>query len=58
MVHTQPRDGNLATQLSEAIEDYRPTWRPVDTELYDLCRRRPSQRDFPDVFTKVAIGQP
>ena len=55
MVYMQPTGGDLATQLAEAIEDYRATWEPVDTELYDLCRRRPSQREFLDVFTKVAI---
>ena len=28
---------------------------PVDNELYDLCRRRPSHDDFADAYTKVAI---
>ena len=55
MAHTQPSGGDLATRLADAIEDYRATWQPVDAELYDLCRRRPSQRAFSDVFTKVAI---
>jgi hypothetical protein len=41
--------------LTRAIDNYRVTWQPVDAELYDLCRRRPSQRSFADVYTKVAI---
>ncbi len=46
---------DLGAQLARAIESYRATWQPVDSELYDLCRRRPSQRTFADVYTKVAI---
>jgi hypothetical protein len=46
---------DLANSLAHAIEDYRATWHPVDCELYDICRRRPSQRTFADVYTKVAI---
>lgn len=49
------REDDLATRLSRAIADYRATWNPVDVELYELCRRRPSQSDFPDVYTKVAV---
>jgi hypothetical protein len=45
----------LEAQLSGAIERYRATWQPVDSELYSLCRRRPGQRTFADVFAKVAI---
>lgn len=45
----------LGAQLARAIEDYGATWRTVDSELYDLCRRRPSQRLFADVYAKVAI---
>ena len=46
---------DLAAALPRAIEDYRASWQPVDSELYDLCRRRPSQRAFADVYTKVAM---
>jgi hypothetical protein len=46
---------DLAALLARAIEDYRATWQPVDSELYDLCRRRPSQQAFADVYAKVAI---
>jgi hypothetical protein len=46
---------NLATQLSLAIKDYEARWQSVDVELYDLCRRRASHRDFADVYTKVAV---
>ena len=46
---------DLASSLARAIENYRATWQPVDSELYDLCRRRPSQRAFADVYAKVAI---
>jgi hypothetical protein len=52
---TQIDGSRLADQLTQAIEEYQEGWQPVDSELYDLCRRRPSQRDFADVFTKVAI---
>jgi hypothetical protein len=55
MAAEPPAERDLATQLSKAIDDYRATWQPVDVELYDLCRRRPSQREFPEVYTKVAI---
>jgi hypothetical protein len=48
-------ESDLAASLARAIEDYRATWQPVDSELYDLCRRRPGQRTFADVYTKVAI---
>lgn len=46
---------DLAARLSEAIESYESGWKPVDGELYDLCRRRPGHEDFADVFTKVAV---
>ena len=49
---TQP---DLRVRLDRAIESYRSTWEPVDIELYDLCRRRPSHRDFAEVYTKVAV---
>jgi hypothetical protein len=55
-VATDPSDeSDLAASLARAVEDYRATWQPVDSELYDLCRRRPGQRAFADVYTKVAI---
>jgi hypothetical protein len=40
--------------LARASENYRATWQPVDSELYNLCRRRPRQQAFADVYTKVA----
>jgi len=55
MTEEQPCENDLASQLRRAIEDYQAGWQPVDSELYDLCRRRPSQRDYADVFTKVAV---
>ena len=45
---------DLSARLSEAIRDYEASWEPVDSELYDLCRRR-SHDDFEDIYTKVAI---
>jgi hypothetical protein len=48
-------DSDLAVRLTQAIKNYVVGWKPVDSELYDLCRRRPSNRDFADVYTKVAI---
>ena len=51
-----PSNGSdLAASLAWAIDNYRATWQPVDSELYALCHRRPSQRVFADVFAKVAI---
>jgi hypothetical protein len=46
---------DLAASLAHAIENYRTTWQPIDSELYDLCRRRPSQHAFADVHAKVTI---
>lgn len=46
---------DLDSSLARAIENYRATWQPVDSELYDLCQRRPSQRAYADVHAKVAI---
>jgi hypothetical protein len=46
---------DLGAKLARAIDGYRATWRTVDAELYDLCRRRPSQRIFADVYAKVAV---
>lgn len=46
---------DLTTRLSRAIKSCEVGWKPVDGELYDLCRRRPRHDDFADVYTKVAI---
>jgi hypothetical protein len=46
---------DLTTRLSQAIRSYEARWKPVDTELYDLCRRRASHADSADVYAKVAI---
>ena len=46
---------DFETRLASAIRHYRATWQPVDSELYDLCSRRLSQRNYADVFSKVAI---
>jgi hypothetical protein len=48
-------DGDLAGRLAEAIKSYEASWKPVDSELYDLCQRRASHRAFADVYTKVAM---
>jgi hypothetical protein len=48
-------EADLAASVTRAIESYRATWQPVDSELYDLCRRRPGQQTFANVYTKVAI---
>jgi hypothetical protein len=37
------------------MKHYQATWQPVDSELYALCSRRPSQRNYADVFSKVTI---
>lgn len=46
---------DLTARLAQAIASYEAGWKPVDSELYDLCGRRSSQDDFADVYTKVAI---
>ena len=46
---------DLQAKLASAMTNYRETWQVVDSELYDLCRRRPGQRDFADVYGKVAV---
>jgi hypothetical protein len=48
-------ESDLAASLARAVKDYRTNWQSVDSELYDLCRRRPSQRSLADVYTKVTI---
>jgi hypothetical protein len=51
----QQASADLKAALKRAIENYEATWQQVDTELYDLCLRRPSHRTFADVYTKVAM---
>jgi hypothetical protein len=46
---------DLADRLSIAIRNYKDTWKPVDDELYKLCRRRCHDDLVEDVYTKVAI---
>lgn len=47
---------DLAALLPAAIRDYEDSWKSVDDDLYDLCRRRrPRHDDREDVYTKVAI---
>jgi hypothetical protein len=45
----------LTARLTHAIKSYEASWKSVDNELYDLCRRRPGHDDFADVYTKVAV---
>ncbi len=45
---------DLTARLSQAIRRYEASSKPVDSELYDLCRRR-RHDDFADLYTKVAI---
>jgi hypothetical protein len=52
---TMATEPDLRTRLSKAIKSYEVGWKPVDGELYDLCRRRPRHDDFADVYTKVAM---
>ena len=47
-------DRDLTARLTAAIKSYEASWKPVDSELYGLCRRRDSHRDFADVYTKTA----
>jgi hypothetical protein len=46
---------DFTARLSQAIKSYEARWKPVDSELYDLCHRRSRHDDFADVYTKVAI---
>ena len=46
---------DLEPALKQAIENYKASWQHVDAELYNLCRRRSSQRTFADVYAKVAM---
>jgi hypothetical protein len=55
MMTQPPEDSGLANRLTRAIKRYEAGWKPVDGELYDLCRRRPRHDDFADVYTKVAV---
>jgi hypothetical protein len=45
----------LTAALARSRADYGAKWHVVDQELYQLCRRRPSHRDFADVYAKVTI---
>ena len=45
----------LAQQVGRAMACYRAGWQLVDSELYELCRRRSNPEDFDDTYTKVAI---
>jgi hypothetical protein len=54
-VHELVSQSVFATRLSQAIKSYEAGWKSVDDELYEVCRRRPSHRDFADVYTKVAM---
>jgi hypothetical protein len=46
---------DLTAALTRAIDSYEASWKPVDIELYDLCRRRAGHVVSTDVYTKVAI---
>src|ERR1022692_1354383 len=48
-------ESDLTAGLTQAIKSYEAGWKPVDAELYDLCRRRPGHDDFANVYTKVAM---
>jgi hypothetical protein len=48
-------EADLTTRLTQAIMNYKATWKPVDAELYDLCGRRPRHDNFADVYTKVTV---
>jgi hypothetical protein len=39
-VTPEPSDSDFTSRLSEAIKSYEASWKPVDGELYELCRRR------------------
>jgi hypothetical protein len=36
----------LGAQVIRAAQNYRATWHTVDSELYELCRRRPAWRSW------------
>jgi hypothetical protein len=46
---------DLELSLKRALGYYATSWQPVDSELYKLCGRRPSQHAFADVYTKTAV---
>jgi hypothetical protein len=50
-----PAVPDFPARLSQALKSYEASWKPVDSELYELCRRRASHDVFADVYTKVAI---
>jgi len=55
MPHSLITGGALARQLAQAMTSYRVGWQSVDTELYELCRRRSNHQDFDDVYAKVVV---
>jgi hypothetical protein len=42
MTQAHPNSSALQAKLERAITDYQNTWQVVDSELYDLGRRRPA----------------
>jgi hypothetical protein len=46
---------DLTVKLEQATKIYEVGWKPVDDELYDLCLRRASHRDYGDVYTKTTM---
>jgi len=54
-VHELISQSVFTTRLSQAVKSYEAGWKSVDDELYEVCRRRPSHRNFADVYTKVAM---
>jgi hypothetical protein len=55
MTADAPEDPDRSEQAARAAQNYRATWHAIDSELYNLCRRRSSQQDFADVYAKVAL---
>ncbi len=53
-MHEAASGSSLRAELLGAIDDYQSHWQSVDTELYDLCRRRAHQ-SFADVYAKVVV---
>jgi hypothetical protein len=45
----------LAQQVGRAMARYREGWQSVDSELYELCRRRSNHEDFDDTYAKVVL---
>ncbi len=55
MAQEPPQRIDLAAELACAVASYRSAWQAVDSELYQLCRSRLSQRNFVDVYAKVVV---